>query len=449
MTPRSANLVAILLAMFFALTGSFATTGASALPAFARQTSLPCSACHVGSFGPQLTQTGRTFKLFGYTMGQTKHLWDNYAGMVLGGLEHTNKSQAEAPTAHAKTNDNVTVDQVSLFYGGRVAPDTGLFMQVTYSPNDRTLAWDNTELRYANATTLAGKGLVYGVTANNNPTLQDLWQTTPAWVFPYATSELAPSPGADAYLAGLGGQVIGVGAYAMWNDLLYVEYSQYSALSDKLQTRLGEGDVSANDHLKGSASYWRTALQRTYGSSYLEVGAYGFDADRYPGNLHEFGADHIVDTAIDGTYQFSSQDGKHIVSAYLSTLHEHQELMATFAAGASLNPADSLDVTRFNLSYNYDSTYGVTLGRFISKGSEDATLYGNPSGKPDSSATITQFDVTPFGKDGSPGSPYLNIRLFVQYTAYDKFDGAAKNYDGLGRNASDNNTLFIGTWFAY
>ena len=32
---------------------------------------------------------------------------------------------------------------------------------------------------------------------------------------------------------------------------------------------------------------------------------------------------------------------------------------------------------------------------------------------------------------------------------YDKFDGARKNYDGAGRNARDNNTLYLETWIAF
>jgi len=40
---------------------------AYAVPAFAQQTGQPCSACHIGSFGPQLTPLGRTFKIGGYT----------------------------------------------------------------------------------------------------------------------------------------------------------------------------------------------------------------------------------------------------------------------------------------------------------------------------------------------------------------------------------------------
>ena len=38
---------------------------AEAVPSFAAQTGQPCAACHVGSFGPQLTGFGRDFKLYG------------------------------------------------------------------------------------------------------------------------------------------------------------------------------------------------------------------------------------------------------------------------------------------------------------------------------------------------------------------------------------------------
>jgi hypothetical protein len=38
-----------------------------ALPAFAAQTGQPCTACHIGGFGPQLTPLGRAFKIGGYT----------------------------------------------------------------------------------------------------------------------------------------------------------------------------------------------------------------------------------------------------------------------------------------------------------------------------------------------------------------------------------------------
>jgi len=41
------------------------------------------------------------------------------------------------------------------------------------------------------------------------------------------------------------------------------------------------------------------------------------------------------------------------------------------------------------------------------------------------------------------------VRLMLQYTGYTKFDGASTNFDGNGRNARDNNTLFFNAWVAF
>ena len=62
--------------------------------------------------------------------------------------------------------------------------------------------------------------------------------------------------------------------------------------------------------------------------------------------------------------------------------------------------------------------------------------------------TIIQADWTPYGAADSWRAPWANLRIGVQYTIYDKFNGAAHDYDGFGRNASDNNTLFIFLWTA-
>jgi hypothetical protein len=45
--------------------------------------------------------------------------------------------------------------------------------------------------------------------------------------------------------------------------------------------------------------------------------------------------------------------------------------------------------------------------------------------------------------------PVQFARVGVQYTAYNTYNGATNNYDGFGRNASDNNTLFLYVWVAY
>ena len=42
-----------------------------------------------------------------------------------------------------------------------------------------------------------------------------------------------------------------------------------------------------------------------------------------------------------------------------------------------------------------------------------------------------------------------NAKLAVQYTHYLHFDGSSSNYNGEGRNASDNDTLYVELWLAF
>ena len=58
------------------------------------------------------------------------------------------------------------------------------------------------------------------------------------------------------------------------------------------------------------------------------------------------------------------------------------------------------------------------------------------------------LEYVPFGKLDSFAAPWLNLRMGLQYTAYQRFNGASANYDGFGRAASDNNTLFAFLWMA-
>jgi hypothetical protein len=437
-----------------------APSPAEAVPAFARQTDQPCAACHVGSFGPQLTAYGRNFKLNGYTWGNNVSALNAISGMAFGGLEHTdgdlrkgNELPSSGSLSHFAGNDNWTVDQASLFYGGRILENLGMLAQATYKNPNASFTWDNTDIRYADTTEVFGSDLLYGVTLNNNPSVQDVWQTTPGWWFPYLGSDLAPAPGFAPQLFGAQAQKVGgLGAYGLWNDLVYAELTAYHSLSPVAQRTLGITGSQDADYLKGLNPYWRIALQHDYGTQYVAIGSYGMIFNRYPGNDRTQGADRLTDYALDATYQATLAGGDHIVSLYATALREALDLKATFNnpnLGGSDNPRDHMSSFRANASYSYHNRYGVTLSRFAIFGNTDATYYGTESGKPNSSGWTTQFDVTPFGTDDSPGFPYFNARFFVQYTVYDRFDGAKSNYDGTGRNASDNNTIFTGVWMAF
>jgi hypothetical protein len=92
---------------------------------------------------------------------------------------------------------------------------------------------------------------------------------------------------------------------------------------------------------------------------------------------------------------------------------------------------------------------GGTIGVFNTWGSADQILYAsNNAIKPNSTGFTFQVDGTLFGRDKSQMDGRLNLRVGVQYTVYTKFDGARTNFNGTGRNASDNNTLRIFTWLA-
>src|SRR3954453_14965432 len=83
---------------------------------------------------------------------------------------------------------------------------------------------DNIDIRHARESELFGKDFLWGVTINNSPTVQDPWNSTPAWGFPFNRSPLAPTPTASTLVDGrLSQRVFGVGMYALWNDLLYWE----------------------------------------------------------------------------------------------------------------------------------------------------------------------------------------------------------------------------------
>ena len=120
----------------------------------------------------------------------------------------------------------------SLFYGGKIADNLGAFAQGTYDNAPDTIHWDNTDIRYAKPTELLGREAVFGVSLNNNPTVNDVWNSTPAWGYPYLASELAPTPVAHPLIENnLAQQVIGVVPYIYWNRLVYAEFGGYQTLA--------------------------------------------------------------------------------------------------------------------------------------------------------------------------------------------------------------------------
>ena len=166
---------------------------ASAIPAFAEQTGQPCSACHVGSFGPQLTPFGRQFKLEGYTMRAGETFTNPVSAMAILSFVNTAQDQAAPPAPHYGTNNNATIDQISLFVAGGIGDHIGGFTQWTYDGVGRAFTWDSMDLRATTHATLFGSDVLAGLSLNNAPGVQDVWNTLPAWGYPFTGSAVAPS----------------------------------------------------------------------------------------------------------------------------------------------------------------------------------------------------------------------------------------------------------------
>ena len=425
---------------------------AHALPSFARQTGQPCAQCHIVAYGPALTAYGRQFKLNGYVWGDVTPPIPPVALMVQGGFTHTSKAQVDPPAEHFATNDNLSVDQVSAFYGGRITSHSGAFVQVTYSGEARHTSWDNFDLRYARSGTIANQSVVFGMTLNNNPTIQDVWNSTPGWGFPYIGSALAPTPAAGPIIAGgLSQAVLGATGYVMIADHLYLEGGAYRGVSDRWLSRLGVG-ADASPHVDGLSPYWRANWQMDAGLHYFSAGLFGLHATLHPDPTLA-AADRFNDVGFDATYQYTNDDG-HALAANFALIHEKQSLGASLLGGGSANSDNQLNTMTLDVTYAYRQTWTTSAGFFRSSGSTDMGLYapapvtGSLNGSPDSRGYVLQVEYIPFGKMDSFARPWLNVRVGVQYTGYQRFNGARSNYDGFGRAASDNNTLFGFFWFA-
>ena len=425
---------------------------ALAVPSFARQTGMPCAQCHTLSFGPALTDYGRQFKLNGYSWGDGEHPLP-LALMIQGGFSHVDTSLPEAPAEHFSTNNNLSVDQVSIFYGGRITEHSGAFVQVTYSGEERHTSWDNMDVRYARPVKFAGTDAVIGVSINNNPTVQDLWNSTPAWGFPYISSPLVPGPAAATLIeGGLAQTVLGATAYAMIANHVYLEGGAYRNLSDRWLGNLGLGPGD-NPHINGVAPYWRLAYQVSKDPYYFSIGTFGLEAKLQPDTTVP-DTDRYSDVGFDATYQYANQN-QSALTVNASYIHENQNLTATFNGGGVAAASNHLNTLRLDASYTYHQTWSAGAGVFDITGGQDQVFYGpaplsgSNNGSPDTRGYILQLEYVPFGKMGSWAQPWVNVRVGLQYTGYLKFNGGTSNYDGFGRTAHQNNSLFLFSWLAF
>ncbi len=427
---------------------------AQAIPAFAAQTGMPCSACHIGF--PQLTPFGRAFKLDGYVQGGTFPDVKNFAAMVEGGFTQLHDKVPGGMAPDFPSNNAWSIQQTSLFYGGALDGNIGLggFVQGTYDGVAHQFHWDNLDIRLAQMTTVANKRLVYGFTFNNAPGLTDLWNTLPAWGYPFVPPALAVGPTAGIQISALAQAVAGVGGYTSLNvtpsDLLYTEVDLYKSVPNHTAYALGAGPEVP---ISGPIPYWRVAVQHSTWKQSIELGTSGMVDHPYPAGFTHGPTDTLTDLGVDAQYQYITV--KQAFSVQASYFHEAQHWGASYAQGMTANLNDYLDMETLTGSYLWHQMFGVTESFNAISGNGDSGLYaaspvtGNANGKPNTDSYTTELDYYPFNTDGPKIFPWANAKFFVENTIYPTFNGLAHNYDGNGRSAQGNDVWFTGIWLVF
>jgi hypothetical protein len=418
----------------------------SAVPSYARQTGLACSGCHYAP--PELNPAGRRFKLLGYVDradetkviktdgGKKRAALDLLASLPLSVMLETSFTSTKSPLPTSQNGSFEFPQDISLFLSGAWTSNVGSFLQVTYDTQDDHFTSDNTDIRYANKTKLGGKELVYGLDLNNNPTVEDLWNSTPAWGFPWIQSDFAPTPAASPIInGGLAQDVAGIGGFAMWDNHLYVDAAIYRS-EHVGSSQPNPGDGSANN-IRGVAPYWRIAFQQLTGKTQYEVGTYGIhvrnSALTGPGPQDEY-TDFAFDTQIDRTL-FRTD----VLSFRGSYIRENSSLLASGFGSNHLNTVLA------NAEYHFGNRYTGTFGIFNTGGTVNPGLYppaavsGSANGDPRGAGYLANLSYW----------PWQNLQLAAQYTGYTRFNGGSTNYDGSGRNASANNTIYLDAKFIF
>ncbi len=174
------------------------------------------------------------------------------------------------------------------------------------------------------------------------------------------------------------------------------------------------------------------------------MGAYGISAHTHPGNGNALSGpvDKWTDVAADLQYQFIGEE--HVFTALGTYIHESQTLDASVMDGFAANTDNNLKTLKLTGQYYYQRKIGGSVGYFRTTGSSDALLYApapvkGASFSPDTNGYILEVNYL----------PWLNTKLQAQYTGYSKFNGQKTNYDGSGRNASNNNTAYLLVWINF
>ncbi|WP_233511180.1 cytochrome C [Dyella psychrodurans] len=415
----------------------FASTGAQAIPAYARQTGNACADCHAGSYGPALTPFGMRFKLNGYTDTDSNGFKIPVAAQITG-----------TRNVPAKGQSSNLLTEADIYLAGRVTDNIGGYVKIATDNNGNdkfSTKLSDVDLRFvAKDVNLGSKQATFGVSVNNNPGFQDAVSDL------FASTQLGP-PGVTGTLLNpsspntLADRVIGATVYGVYDSDWYGEVGTYTALPLSEQSNLGYAQ-SGDPGKLSDTGYFRFAYMKDLKKQFFSAGIVALTTKR---QLPRTGpTEDLTDLGYDLTYQFIG-NRKNIVQASfvdILELRHYGSLPPSPFPGITAQTHEAVHDKTLSLTYTFLQSYGFSVAHMMSTGTRDVVRY-EPYGVPDT--TSNQFTVfwTPFGKDDSL-TPFANLKLSATWFRFNRFNGSSMNVFGAppgvpGTSARDLDAFLI------
>ena len=456
-------------------------SSAKALPTFSRQTEQPCAACHLNV--GELTPEGRKFKLMGYTAGKTVLPLSITATASDTRIKST--SSSIAPDIFLAKNDQPILEEANLYAAGKFWGSAGGYVKLTESFANTNPIYgssgvqtgtkvgqdtflDSSEVRMTNESRLAQHNVAWGFSLNNSPSVQDLWSTSTVYGFPYRSSTLQSAWGIGHFGpttlldGGLASQVLGLSAYAMIDENIYLEIADYVRSQPGWAT-LSVAGPNVNTIRTGNNPYWRLVWNKTSGENSFMFGTFGMKT--------HLARDPLVVGSASGAYsdygfdtQFQHITSSHSLSAQATVISETTDWGARSVGKSHDNPSSNLVTLKSKLTYDYARQYGVSVFEFSSKGTVDNLYWSyNQDQNVVTGACNQQTSLLTYcSVNGSPNTsgagfelyydPIPSIHIVFQQTYYKTFLGGGTFVDnsaGLARYAGDNNLSYFYVLLSY
>lgn len=246
---------------------------AAAVPAFARQTGMACTACHAQHF-PILNSFGRAFKASGYTMmgaqgkveGEHLSLPDTLnASLIMKWRYREDNTAGAVGLANNTMGDGhwEVLDEFALFLGGRISENVGFAMEGQLNGTAPLAA--GLKLHFVYDVGAAKLSVIPFTTDAMGPAMG--YELGSGGVYrPVRWSEARAETSAVQY--NQGGAAAGATGFALaaQNDFGYVAFTRYNP-----SYQLGGGSGNAANDM--DSNYFRIAATPTVGNWAMQIGA--------------------------------------------------------------------------------------------------------------------------------------------------------------------------------